>query len=226
MFPATNREWLEAVTVPVGGEASWRGGELRLWFDDLGLERGVFARLLGIDTEPEGCRLSLHLATRDRPRFPYRSAVAFPAGFPLICGPFHDDGPLFAAERAALFEIRALDHRQGRAHVRAGYEVSPPDIDVHGDLSALDPEAQRFIRWWVELPGSLRRSGTTERVFAWTEIQGFRITLSPRISGAPNVTFHREGRRFFVRTIGGCVVSKEDWYGPFVVRGDAYELEA
>jgi hypothetical protein len=83
--------------VAAGGEASWRGGELRLWMDRIELrldrieiERGWLARLLGRRDPPvvrTVCEIHARLATPDLPAFSWGNTTEFPAGFPMLVVP-------------------------------------------------------------------------------------------------------------------------------------------
>ena len=226
------REWLEPVTVAVGGEATWSGGELRLCLDQIELRSGGsrwrLPRFLGgkpAEAPTSGiCSISVRLAAPSRALFPYGSLSGFPASFPMVYGPFHEDGPLLAPRRGAMFEITTIVDGGRGAVVRAGRSRSASDIGAHGDLQALDAAARRFVAWWLELPGG--QAWSTPRVgpLPYQRLDGYGLTLSPLSTGSLAVTFHRDGDRYYVRTYGGCFVAEERWYGPFVERAGGYAL--
>ena len=226
------REWLESVTVAVGGEATWLGGELRLCLDQIefrsGGSRWRLPRFLGgkpAELPASGiCSISVRLAAPARALFPYGSLSGFPAAFPMVYGPFHEDSPLLAPQRGAMFEITTIVDGGQAAVVRAGRSRSAPDVGVHGDLNALDPAARRFVAWWLELPRG--EAWSTPRVgpLPYGRLDGYGLTLVPLSTGSLAVTFHRDADRYFVRTHGGCFVAEERWYGPFVERDRGYAL--
>jgi hypothetical protein len=224
------REWLESVMIPVGGEGAWGDGRFRLWLDRIEIPaapRGWLGRWLGRSgAAPTGYRVALRLATPTHPAFEWASSVELPGGLPRLLGPFYEDGPLLAPHHTVVFELAELAPEGAYVVARAGRGESPPDIEVHGHLGALDAAAQRFVRAWLEQPARQRLAGGRRGAqLHAAELEGYSLRLAPSISGSMTLTFHRDGERFFVRTYGGCVAAIETWYGPFVERGGSYELE-
>lgn len=223
------REWLEPVTVEVGGEATWLAGELRLCLDQIdfrsGGSRWRLPRFLSKPAElPTSgiCSIAVRLAAPSRPLFPYGSLSGFPAAFPMVYGPFREDSPLLAAQRGAIFEITTIVEGGRAAVVRAGRSRSAPDIGIHGDLNALDPAARRFVAWWLELPSVEAWSMPRVGPLLHNRIDGYGLTLTPLSTGSLAVSFHRDAAHYFVRTYGGCLVAEERWYGPFVESAGGY----
>jgi hypothetical protein len=225
------REWLESMTVAVGGEVTWQSGELRLCLDQIefrgdGSGWRLPRYLGGKPAEPATgiCSLAVRLATPWRPLFPYGSLSGFPAAFPMIYGPFDEDAPLLSHRRGAVFEITTIVDEGRGAVVRAGRSRSAPDVDVHGEVRALDPLARRFVAWWLELPSNDAWASPRVGPLPYKHLEGYGLTLSPLSTGSLAVTFHRDGDRHFVRTYGGCFVTEERWYGPYVERGGGFAL--
>jgi hypothetical protein len=234
----TAHSWLESIKVAPGGEASWHGGELRLWLDRIGIrseiQRSWLARLFGRPDVPAMCEVSARLAMPGRPAFACSITAEFPSGFPALFGPswmpsrwpWRDSAPLFAVQHGATFEVREIVENGAAAIVRAGLTETQADIAVTGDIAALDPAARRFVSWWLAQPSAERWAGAGNAALGYPLIPGYGLRLIPLSSDSRTATFHRDGERFFVRTYGGCLRPEENWYGPFVEGDGGYRISA
>lgn len=228
---AVVHEWLEPHRLPVGGKASWCGGRLRLTLESIELvryPRGWLASLIPGLGEPRFRRIAFAFEIPCGWRSEWEASIEHAEPLPQRLGAFHDDlasYPLLARRPASVFEALEIGPRDKYVVVRAGRGEAPPETQIEGDLSALDPEAQRFVHAWLELPLNLGLAGKRAHAVAAAPLEGYRLRLSPHSTGYLVLTFHRAGERYYVRTYGGCARPIETWYGPYVPRGGTYKLE-
>lgn len=214
--------YLESITVVPGGEASWQGGELRFQLDEISIQRGWLDRLLRRRDAPAICEVRGRLATPSQASIPWGITTGFPRGFPTLCGPYFDDAPLLDRRRGPVFQIRELVDHGRAAVVRAGFAEMAPDVVVGGELAALDPAAQHFVSWWLSQPSAQRFAAARNGALGYPVLDGYSLRLMASSTGALATTFHREGKRYYVRTCGGCIARVETWHGPFIEYRSGY----
>lgn len=217
--------WLEEQTIRRGTEASWDGGALKVGFLSAAPrpDRGWLARWRAWRAGPDRPMpylLQLSVTTPGSFERLCWVAAAAPTPAPIDIATTFEDGPPFAPQRGATFELRELHADAAAVVVRAGSVIAPSRHRREGDLDALAPEARAFIAWWLAAaPDDL---GAARRASLGHPPLDHRILYDAGSPGQHTTTFHRAGHRFYVRTYTGCLGPMELWYGPFTAHGDRF----
>jgi hypothetical protein len=218
-------QWLERLELAPGRIAEWEGGRLRLEVRHveplLARERWWSRKQVVM-----GYWLSLQATTPAHGSFEHRCYVARDGTGASTIWPPPDFSARFEPTLTPFFEIcEVVDAEAGRVQVRAGYAPLPPTAAASGDLASLDAAAQRFITWWQQAsPDRAPVSAQGAMQPPPARIEGYAVVTDMHSSARQEVTFHRSGEQYYVRSYGGCIVPMELWYGPYVAGASGYYL--
>lgn len=207
--------------LPLGGEVSWEDGAIRLALLGIAAKRrrrGWFSSQQVL----ERYEVQLRVTTPGHGGFLYTAQLTPPTSKYLV-GPFHEvSGGLFTPARYARFQIDEVREDEARVFVSGELVEEPADTERSGALTALAPEACRFVEWWQQTSYDVQWAEVEgAKVEAPVALEGYELRIGTRTSASRRVTFHRSGAYFYVRSYGGCYAAFERWHGPYITSASA-----